>query len=189
MGEQMMADSNWKWGESSKNAFNLVGQFFNITPASLANVKDAEVTKALKNADASEIQVKRTQDLVNATKKSWKNSIRMGAMIHGLVRTGLSLMGQQQQQEATTTKEYAKAVTKTRVLSATTQTAVEKTYQRGAKQIEKTGKDLQRFSGELSEQYQVIDETANQQSQQRRLGYRDRAQKRLAANSRPWRNY
>lgn len=184
-----MSDGNWKWGQSSKNAFNLVGQFFNISPANLATAKDAEVTKALKNADASEIQVKRTQDLVNATKKSWRNSIRMGAMIHGLVRTGLSLMTQQRQQEATTTKEYAKAVTKTSVLSAKTQTAVEKTYQRGAKQIQQTGKDLQRFSGELDEQYQVIDQQADQQSQQRKLGYRDRVQKRLAANSRPWRNY
>jgi hypothetical protein len=41
----------------------------------------------------------------------------------------------------------------------------------------------------LNEQYQVADEAAIAQSQQRRIGYRDRAQKRLAANSRPWRNY
>lgn len=184
-----MADNNWKWGKSSQNAFNLVGQFFNISPNSLANAKDSEVTKALKNADASDIQVKRTQDLVNATKRSWRNSIRMGTMIHGLVRTGLSLIGQQQQQEATTTKEYAKAITKTRVLSAKTNTAVEKAYLKGAKEIQKTGNDLQRYTGELDEQYQTIEANANQASQQRRLGYRDRAQKRLTANSRPWRNY
>lgn len=186
---RQMADNNWKWGKSSQNAFNLVGQFFNISPNSLANAKDSEVTKALKNADASDIQVKRTQDLVNATKRSWRNSIRMGAMIHGLVRTGLSLIGQQQQQEATTTKEHAKAITKTRVLSAKTNTAVEKAYLKGAKEIQKTGNDLQRYTGELDEQYQTIEANANQASQQRRLGYRDRAQKRLTANSRPWRNY
>jgi hypothetical protein len=98
-------------------------------------------------------------------------------------------MNQQQQQEATTAREYAKSVVKTRTLSAKTNTAVEKSYLKGAKEIEKTGKDLQRFSGELNEQYQVIDETANNQSNQRRLSFRERTQKRLAANSRPWRNY
>ena len=40
----------------------------------------------------------------------------------------------------------------------------------------------------LSEERKA-DETATEQSQQRHVGYRDRAQKRLAANSRPWRNY
>jgi hypothetical protein len=60
---------------------------------------------------------------------------------------------------------------------------------KGAKQIEKTGKDLSRYQGEIDEQYQVIDQTAEQQSQQKRVGYRERVQKRLAANSRPWRNY
>ncbi len=147
------------------------------------------MTKALKSADESDIQVKRIQDYTNATKRHWKNSIKANAMLHGLVRTGLSLMGMKQQQESITTKEYAKAVTKTRVLSAKTQTAVQKTYLKGGKEIEKTGKDLQRFSGELNEQYQVIDETANNQSNQRRLSFRERTQKRLAANSRPWRNY
>lgn len=185
----MSDNNNWKWGQSSQNAFNLVGQLFGFNADSIRTIKDEEVTKQLKEAEASDIQVKRIQDYVAATKKRWKNSIKANAMIHGLVRTGLSIMGQKQQQEATTTKEFAKAVTKTRVLSAKTTTAVEKTYKKGAKEIEKTGKDLQRFEGELNEQYQVIDEGANQQSQQRRLGYRDRAQKRLAANSRPWRNY
>lgn len=185
----MMTDDNWKWGQSSQNAFNLIAQAFGLNVDTVRNVKDAEVTKQLKEADASDIQVKRIQDYTSATKKRWKNSIKANAMIHGLVRTGLRILGQKQQQEATTTKEYAKAVTKTRVLSAKTQTAVEKTYQRGAKQIQQTGKDLQRFSGELDEQYQIADQQADQQSQQRKLGYRDRAQKRLAANSRPWRNY
>lgn len=180
---------NWKWSQSSQNAFNLIAQVFNFSPDSVRTVKDADVTKQLKEADVSDIQVKRIQDYTSATKKRWKNSIKANAMIHGLVRTGLSLMGMKQQQEATTTKEFAKAITKTRVLSAKTNTAVERTYQKGAKEIEKTGKDLQRFQGELNEQYQVIDETANQQSQQRRIGYRERVQKRLAANSRPWRNY
>lgn len=185
-----MADNNdWKWGQSSQNAFNLVGKFFGFNVEEARKVKDSEVTKALKTADDSDIQVKRIQDYTNATKRRWKNSVRAGAMLHGLVRNGLSLMGMQQQQEATTTKEYAKAVTKTRTLSAKTQTAVSKTYQKGAKQIEQTGKDLQRFQGELDDQYQVINQTANQASQQRRIGYRDRVQKRLAANSRPWRNY
>lgn len=184
-----MSDNNWKWSQSSQNAFQMVGQFFEFNPADAGKLKDGDVTKALKNADSSDIQVKRVQDYTNATKRHWRNSIKANAMIHGLVRTGLSLMGMQQQQEATTTKEYAKALTKTRVLSAKTNTAVEKTYLKGAKDIEKTGKDLQRFTGDLNEQYQVIDETANQQSQQRRLGYRERVQKRLAANSRPWRNY
>lgn len=184
-----MADNNWKWGQSSQNAFKLVGQFFNLSPESVKIVKDGDVSKALKTADASDIQVKRIQDYVNATKRHWKNSLKAGAMVHGLVRVGLTLMGQQQQQEAQTTKEYAKAITSTSVLNAKTNTAVQKTYQKGAKQIEKTGKDLQRFTGELNEQYQVIDETANQQSQTRRMGYRNQAQKRLEANSRPWRNY
>jgi hypothetical protein len=185
----MSNNNNWKWGQSSQNAFKLVGQFFNINPEAMTKVKDSEVTKALKTADESTIQTKRTQDLVNATKRTWKNQLKMGAMIHGLVRNGLSLMGQQQQQEATTTKEYAKAITKTRTLSAKTDTAVQKTYLKGAKEIEKTGKDLVRYQGDINEQYQIADETANQQSQQRRIGYRDRVQKRLAANSRPWRNY
>ena len=65
-----MTDNNWKWGQSSQNAFQLVSQFFNFSPASATTAKDSEVTKALKNADASDIQVKRTQDLVNATKRS-----------------------------------------------------------------------------------------------------------------------
>jgi hypothetical protein len=185
----MSNNNNWKWGQSSQNAFKLVGQFFNISPEGMVKAKDGEVSKALKAADESSIQANRTQDLVNATKKKWKNQMKMGAMLHGLVRTGLSLIGQQQQMEATTTKEFAKAVTKTRVLSAKTNTAVEKTYSKGVKDIEKTGKDLQRYQADINDQYQVIDQTAEQQSQQRRIGYRDRVQKRLAANSRPWRNY
>jgi len=75
------------------------------------------------------------------------------------------------------------------VLSAKTQTQVEKTYLKGAKQIEKAGKDLQRSTEEINEQYQVADTTAQEQSNQRRLGYRERAQARLSSNSRPWRNY
>jgi hypothetical protein len=185
----MSNNNNWKWGQSSQNAFKLVGQFFGFNVEEIRKIKDSEVTKQLKEADASDIQVKRIQDFSNATKRRWKNSIKAGAMIHGLVRIGLSLMGQQQQQEATTTKEYAKQLTKTRILSAKTNTAVEKTYLKGAKEIEKTGKDLQRYQADINDQYQVIDQTAEQQSQQRRVGYRDRVQKRLAANSRPWRNY
>lgn len=184
-----MADNNWKWGQSSQNAFNLIQQAFGINPDEIRKLKDDQVSKVLKQAEESDIQVKRVQDFVQATKRHWRNSLKANGMIHGLVRNGLTLLGQKQQQEATTTKEYAKAITNTRVLSAKTQTAVTKTYERGAKQIEKTSKDLQRFTGELNEQYQIADETANQQSQQRRLGYRERAQKRLAANSRPWRNY
>jgi hypothetical protein len=95
----------------------------------------------------------------------------------------------QRRQEATTTKEYAKLVANTSVLSAKTNTAVEKTYLKGEKQIQQTGKQLQLSKDELDEQYQVADQSAVNQSQQRRVGYRDRAQKRLAANSRPWRNY
>jgi hypothetical protein len=185
----MSDNNNWKWGQSSQNAFELIGQFFNFNPEEAKKVKDSEVTKALKEADASDIQVKRIQDFANATKRRWRNSLKAGASIHGLVRNGLQLMIQQRRQEAQTTKEYAKAITDTSVLNAETNTAVEKTYLKGAKRIEKTGKDLQRFSGELNEQYQVIDETANSQSQQRRLSFRERTQKRLAANSRPWRNY
>lgn len=181
--------TDWKWSSSSNNAFDLVGKFFGFSPESLKDLKDGEVSKALKTADESDIKVQRIQDYTNATKRYWRNSLKGNAMIHGLVRTGLSLMGMQQQQEATTTKEYAKAVTKTRVLSAKTSTVVEKSYLKGAKEIEKTGKDLQRYQVELNDQYQVIDATANQQSQQRRVGYRERVQKRLAANSRPWRNY
>jgi len=90
-----MADSNnWKWGQSSQNAFQLVGQFFSIAPANLAKAKDAEVSKILKAADESDTAVKRTQDYANALKRNWKNQVKMGAMIHGLVRTGLTLIGQ-----------------------------------------------------------------------------------------------
>jgi hypothetical protein len=110
-------------------------------------------------------------------------------MIHGLIRTGMTHILTQRRQEATTTKEYAKLITNTSVLSTKTNTAVEKTYLKGEKEIEKSGKELQRYQGDLNEQYQVADEAAVTQSQQRRVGYRDRAQKRLAANSRPWRNY
>lgn len=110
-------------------------------------------------------------------------------MIHGLVRNGMQHVLTQRRQEATTTKEYAKLVTSTSVLSSKTNTVVQKTYLKGTKEIEKTSKDLNRYQGELSEQYQTIDSTAEEQSQQRRIGYRDRAQKRLTANSRPWRNY
>jgi hypothetical protein len=185
-----MANNNdWKWGQSSQNAFQLVGQFFNFTPSNLAKAKDVEVSKALQAADASDVQVRRTQDLVNATKRSWKNSIRMGAMIHGLVRTGLSLINQQQQQEATTTKEYAKQVTGTRVLSAKTNTQVQKTYLKGEKQIQQAGKQLQLSKEELDAQYQIADSEAVQSSERRRIGYCEKAQKRLAARSTPWRNY
>jgi hypothetical protein len=180
---------DWKWGQSSQNAFNLIAQAFNFNVDEARTVKDGDVTKQLKEADASDIQVKRIQDYTGAVKKRWKNSLKANAMLHGLVRTGLRILGQKQQQEATTTREYAKHLTGTRVLSSKTNTAVQKTYQKGAKQIEQTGKDLTRYTEELNDQYQVIEENASQQSQQRRLGYRDRAQKRLAANTRPWRNY
>lgn len=182
-------NSNWKWGQSSNNAFTLVGSFFGITPKNLVSIKDEDTKKLLQQADVSDVQVKRTQDAVQATKKLWRNQSKIGAMIHGLVRTGLQHVLTQRRQEATTTKEYAKLVTNTSVLSAKTTTAVEKTYLKGEKQIQKTGRDLQRYQGELNDQYQVIDSSANEQSQQRRISYRDKAQKRLAANSRPWRNY
>jgi hypothetical protein len=181
--------SQWKWGQSSQNAFQLVGGFFGFTPSKATKATDAETSKLLKAAEESDIQVKRTQDYVNALKRTWKNQVKSGAMIHGLVRTGLSLIGQQQQQEATTTKEYAKQITNTRVLSAKTQTQVEKTYLKGAKQIDQAGKQLQRSKAELDAQFQVVEETAEQASQQRRLGYREKAQKRLASQQKPWRNY
>lgn len=181
--------NNWKWGQSSQNAFQLVGGFFGFSAAKAAKITDAETSKLLKSADESDTQVKRTQDYVNALKRTWKNQIKMGAMVHGVVRTGLSLIGQQQQQEATTTKEYAKQITNTRVLSAKTQTQVEKTYLKGAKQIEKAGKQLNLAKEEINDQYQISDEQAIQASQQRRLGYREKAQKRLASQQKPWRNY
>ena len=181
--------TDWKWGQSAANAFNLISQAFGLNIEEVRKVGDSEVTKQLKEADASDIQVKRIQDYTSATKKRWRNSLKANAMIHGLIRTGMQILGQKQQQEATTTKQYARHITDTRVLSSKVTTAVEKQYLKGAKQIEKEGKDLQRYKGELDEQYQVIDQTAEQQSQQRRVGYRERVQKRLAANSRPWRNY
>lgn len=184
-----MADNNWKWGQSSQNAFQVVGQFFNFSPKNIVQANDAQAKKALKDADASDTQVKRVQDIVQATKRTWRNQARISGMIHGLVRTGLGHILTGRRQEATTTKEYAKLVTSTSVLSAQTTTAIEKTYHKGAKQIEKSGKDLTRYRDELNDQYQTIDATAEQQSQQRRVGYRERVQKRLAANSRPWRNY
>lgn len=187
--KNQQSSTAWQWGQSSANAFNLVGQFFDMTLKNLATTKDTEVTKLLQNADASDVQVKRTQDAVNAVKRTWKNQTRIGAMIHGLVRTGMQHILTTRKQEATTTKEYAKTITSTSVLSSKTRTAVEKTYLKGEKQIQQTGKQLQLAKEELDEQYQVADQTAVQQSQQRRIGYRDRAQKRLAANNRPWRNY
>ena len=181
---------SWKWAQSSNKAMQLVGQFFGFgSPQTIKDVKDTQVQTALKNADASDIQVKRVQDYTNATKRQWKNQTRIGAMIHGLVRNGMQMIKQQRIQESQTTKQYAKLITDTSVLSAKTNTAIEKTYARGEKQIQQTGKQLQLTKEELDEQYQVADETALQQSQQRRLGYRDRAQKRLAANNRPWRSY
>lgn len=184
-----MADNNWKWGQSSQSAFGLVGQFFNFTPKNLVTTKDADAKKALKEADASDIQVKRVQDTVNATKRQWRNQAKIGAMIHGLVRSGMDLILQQRRQESTTTKQYAKLITDTSVLSAKTQTAVEKTYYKGEKQIRNAGVQLKLAKEELDSQYQTIESSQQQQSQQRRFGYRDRAQKRLEANSRPWRNY
>jgi coenzyme F420-reducing hydrogenase alpha subunit len=184
-----MMSNQWKWGQSSQNAFQLVGGFFGFTPSKATKATDAETSKLLKAAEESDTQVKRTQDYVNALKRTWRNQVKTGAMIHGLVRTGLGLLGQQQQQEATTTKEYAKQITNTRVLSAKTQTQVEKTYLKGAKQIEKAGKQLSLAKEEINDQYQVADEQAIQASQQRRLGYREKAQKRLQSQQRPWRNY
>jgi hypothetical protein len=185
----MSSNNNWKWGQSSQNAFSLISQAFGFNPDEVKSIKDSDVTKNLKEADVSDVQVKRIQDFTNATKRRWKNSLRANGMLHGLVRTGMQILGQKQQQEATTTKEYAKHITSTRVLSAKTTTTVEKIYTKGGKQIEEAGKNLNRYKEELNDQYQVIDQTADQQSQQRRIGYRDRVQKRLAANSRPWRNY
>ncbi len=184
-----MSNNNWKWGQSSQNAFQLVGNFFGFNADSLNQITDGDVTKQMKEADASDTQVKRIQDFCNAFKRRVKNSLKANAMKHGTVRALLNAQQQVQQQEATTTKEYTKYVTGTRVLSAKTNTAVQKIYNKGVKQIEQTNKDLTRSTQELNDQYQVIDQTAEQQSQQRRVGYRDRAQKRLAANSRPWRNY
>ncbi len=185
-----MTDQNdWKWKESSRNAFKLIGEFFNVNAEEVLNVDDDKARKILQQSDASDIQVKRVQDTTRAIRKTWKNQLRIGASLHGLVREGLNLITQQRRQEATTTKVYAKTVTDGRVLSAKTQTDVEKTYLKGAKQIEKSGKDLQRYQGDLNEQYAVIDQTANEQSQQRRISYRERTQRRLQANSRPWRNY
>jgi len=181
--------NTWKWGQSSANAFNLVGQFFSLVPKDLESINDEKTKKLLQNADVSDTQVKRTQDAVQATKKLWRNQSKIGAMVHGLIRTGMTHILTQRRQEATTTKEYAKLITNTSVLSTKTNTAVEKTYLKGEKEIQKSGKDLERYQGDLTEQYQVTEQTAETQSQQRRIGYRDRAQKRLAANSRPWRNY
>ena len=182
-------NQNWKWAQSSTNAFNVVAGFFGVVPKNLVNIKDEEAKKLLQQADVSDIQVKRTQDVVSATKKVWRNQSKIGAMIHGLVRNGMQHILTQRRQEATTTKEYAKLVTNTSVLSAKTNTAVQKTYLKGEKQIQQAGKQLQLSKDELDEQYQVADQAAVNQSQQRRVSYRDRAQKRLTANSRPWRNY
>jgi hypothetical protein len=136
--------STWKWGQASTNAMQLVGQFFGLgSPQSIKDVKDSEVQKALKNADESTIQVKRVQDYTTATKRQWRNQTRIGAMIHGLVRNGMQMIKQQRIQESQTTKEYAKLITDTSVLSAKTNTAIEKTYARGEKQIQQTGKQLQ----------------------------------------------
>lgn len=184
-GEQ---NQNWKWGQSSQNAFKLIGQFLNIDPKGIAQINNAQAKSVLKLADSSDIQVKRTQDVTNAYKKLWRNQSKIGAMVHGLVRTGMRHLIGQRRQEAATTKEYAKLVTDTNVLSAKTRTAVEKTHHKGAKQVQQATKQLELAKEEIDEQYQTIETTAQQQSQQRRVGYRDRAQKRLASSQRPWRN-
>lgn len=182
-------DNGWKWGQSSANSFDVVANFFGVTPKNLANVKDGDTKKLLQQADNSDVQLKRTQDAVRATKKIWRNQSRIGAAIHGLVRNGMTHILTQRRQEATTTKQYAKLVTDTSVLSTKTGTAVEKTYHRGAKQIEQSGKELNRFKEEVNDQFQTVETNAIEQSNQRKVSYRDRAQKRLTANSRPWRNY
>lgn len=181
-------NQDWKWGQSSQNAFKSIGQFLNIDPKGIAQVNNAQAKSVLKLADNSDVQVKRTQDVTNAYKKLWRNQSKIGAMIHGLVRTGMQHVIGQRRQEAATTKEYAKLVTDTSVLSAKTRTAVEKTHHKGAKQIQQATTQLELAKGEIDEQYQTIETTAQQQSQQRRVGYRDRAQKRLASSQRPWRN-
>jgi hypothetical protein len=185
----MTDNSNWKWGQSSQNAFNLIAKTFNFSADTARKVKDADVTKQLKEADDSDIQVKRIQDYTNALKKHWKNSLKANAMVHGVVRTGLRILGQKQQQEATTTREYAKHIAGTRVLSSKTNTAVQKVYLKGAKQIEQSGKQLQLAKEELDAQYEVADSEAIQSSERRRESYREKAQKRLATRSTPWRNY
>jgi hypothetical protein len=48
----------WKWGQSSANAFNLVGQFFGVVPKDLVNITDDKTKNLLQNADASDTQVK-----------------------------------------------------------------------------------------------------------------------------------
>jgi hypothetical protein len=89
---------SWKWAQSSNNAMQLVGQFFGFgSPQTIKDVKDTQVQTALKNADASDIQVKRVQDYTNATKRQWKNQTRIGAMIHGLVRNGMQMIKQQRE--------------------------------------------------------------------------------------------
>lgn len=184
-----MGNEDWKWKESSQNAFKLVNSFFGVNPAELISIDDDKAKKILQESDKSELQVKRVQDVTRAVKRTWKNQLKIGTALHGLVRNGLDLITQQRRMESKTTEQYAKNVTDTRVLSAKTQTTVQKTYLKGAKQIEKSGNDLQRYQGDLDEQYKVSEENANNQSQQRRVGYRERTQKRMAANSRPWRNY
>lgn len=185
----MSNNEDWKWKESSRNAFKLIGDFFGVNAEDLLILDDDKTRKILQESDNSEVQLKRTQDATRAIRKTWKNQLRVGTALHGMVREGLNLITQQRRMESQTTKQFAKTVTDTRVLSAKTNTDVEKTYKRGAKQIEKTGSDLQRFEGDLNEQYQVADEVANQKSIERRTGYRERTQQRLQANSRPWRNY
>ncbi len=186
-----MSNNNqeWKWGQVANNALTLVNQFFNADVQNLAQVKDKDVQKLLKDADHSDIQTKRVQDGVRAITRKWANQAQVGGMLHGLVRKGLTHVLTQRRQEATTAKEYAKLITATSVTSAQTTTAIERTYHKGAKQIEKSNKSLDRAKADIDARYEATEETANTAATTRRLGYRDRAQKRLAANSRPWRNY
>lgn len=39
--------TDWKWGQSSTNAFNVVAGFFGVVPKNLINIKDADAKKLL----------------------------------------------------------------------------------------------------------------------------------------------
>lgn len=179
----------WKWDKASGNALTLVSQFFGFNSQSIQNATDESTKAILQQADASDTQVKRVQDFARGQKKIWRNNLRIGATIHGLVRSGLGMILEQRRIESTTAKEYAKTITGTSVLDAKTKRAIETTYHKGSAQIKGAEEQLNLKKQEIDTQYSEDSQVRQTQSQQRLGGYRERAQKRLTANARPWRNY
>jgi hypothetical protein len=184
-----MTDNNWKWGETANKAMNLVNQFFGANVQSFKDVKDGEAKKILKAADDSAVQVQRSRDVINATRKRWKNQQKIGSAIHGLIRSGLDMIYAQRKEESKTAKHLAKTAVDTAVLNTRTRTTIERKTLRGQSAMRKTQNQLNLDSQEIIEAESVDIGAQADRFNQRRIGYRDRVQKRISAGQTPWRNY